>query len=143
MPTVRELLSRKSSGIVSVTPDATVLQALELMAQKNIGCLMVISDGELMGIFSERDYARKIILKGRSSRETPVGEIMTSPVFSVVPDQTVRDCMELMAERHIRHLPVMEKGKVVGMVSISDVVKSVITDQETKIKELQGRVREA
>jgi CBS domain-containing protein len=141
MASVRELLTKKGAALWHVSPETTVFEALQLMAQKNIGCLLVLSDGQLEGIFSERDYARKIILKGRSSKETPVGEIMTSPVFSVVPEQTIRDCMALMSERHIRHLPVLERGRVVGMVSISDVVNWVINEQQTRITQLEQSIK--
>ena len=125
------------NAIWSVTQDNTVFEALELMAEKNIGAVLVIEDNELIGIFSERDYARKVILKGRSSADTPVRDIMSSPVVTVTPEDSVETCMRVCTERRIRHLPVVEGGKVVGVLSIGDLVKAVIDAQSREIEQLQ------
>ncbi|WP_455382330.1 CBS domain-containing protein [Salinispira pacifica] len=135
---VRGLLQSKGSEVWSVTPENTVYEALELMAEKNIGAVLVLdSSGQLQGIFSERDYARKIILKGRASRDTRISEIMTKRVFYVEPDQKVDECMALMTAEHIRHVPVLEEGKLIGVISIGDVVKSIISKQEFLIEQLE------
>lgn len=139
MMTVRNLLEGKT-GIWSTTPEASVYEALQLMAEKNIGALLVLSGEKMVGIFSERDYARKVTLKGRSSREITVGEIMTPDVFSVKPEQTIEECMNLMTNKHIRHLPVMEKDRVIGVISIGDVVKAVISEQQHTIHDLEGYI---
>lgn len=131
------LLAAKGSTVWSVSPQAPVLEAIRLMADKHIGALIVVKDGDLVGIISERDYARKVILMGRSSAELPVAEIMTSPVTTVSPDDTVHRCMEICTERRIRHLPVVEKGRVVGIVSIGDLVKAVIEEQQQTIDHLE------
>ena len=135
--TVSRVLQTKGQGFVAVGPDATAYDALEIMAEKNIGALLVLSEGRLAGIFSERDYARKVILKGKSSRETPVRDIMSSPVVSVGRDTSLRDCMVLMTQKHIRHLPVVEHGNVTGVVSIGDVVNAIISAQAATIEELE------
>ena len=137
--TVRQMLAGKTS-VYSVTPQDTIYDALRLMADKNIGAVVVVSDSEIQGIFSERDYARKVILHGRSSAETPVWQIMSSPVITVTPDQTVQDCMHLMTQRRVRHLPVVEGGRVVGMISIGDLVKAVIEDQQQTIEQLESYI---
>ena len=118
---VKELLDQKGHDVYSITPDATVYDALKLMAEKEIGALVVLEDGKMVGILSERDYARKIILKGKSSKETPVREIMTSEVIHTSPDKKVGKCLSLMTKHHFRHMPVLEKGQVVGVLSIEDV----------------------
>ena len=140
MMTVNQLLQQKGREVWSLTPDTSVFEALQVMAEKNIGALLVLEQGRLTGIFSERDYARKVILKGKSSKEMSVGEIMTEEVDCVQPSQTVRECMALMTERHHRHLPVLEGEKVVGMVSIGDVVKAIISDQEFTIGQLESYI---
>ncbi len=137
MVTVRQILKNKGSQIWSTEPDATVYSALQLMAEKGIGALLVLADGKLVGIFSERDYARKVILHGKSSAETPVSEIMTPGVITVRLDQTIGECMTLMTEKRFRHLPVVEGDRVVGVISIGDVVKAIISDQEFMIKQLE------
>lgn len=137
MVTVRQILRNKNSQIWSTQPDATVYNALQLMAEKGIGALLVLADGKLVGIFSERDYARKVILHGKSSVETPVSEIMTPDVITVKLDQTIGECMTLMTEKRFRHLPVVEGDRVVGVISIGDVVKAIISDQEFMIKQLE------
>ncbi len=137
MLTVKHLLERKGSQVFSVTPDTPVLEAIRLMAEKHIGALLVMRDTELAGIVSERDYARKVILLGRSSAETPVRQIMTSPVITVKPAHTVNECMQMVTDQRIRHLPVVENGRVLGVVSIGDLVKAVIESQQEQIEQLE------
>jgi CBS domain-containing protein len=137
MRLVKHLLEGKSGAIYSIEPDKPVLDAIRLMADKHVGALLVMRGEELIGIVSERDYARKVILMGRSSAETPVREIMTSPVLSVLPGDSAHRCMRLMTERRIRHLPVVEDARVVGMLSIGDLVKAVIDEQAAELEQLQ------
>ena len=137
MQTVNQLLRGKGNQIYSVTPTDSVLHAIEVMATHHVGALLVMSQGTLNGIISERDYARKVILKNRSSHDTPVGDIMTSPAVTVTPAVTVHHCMELMTQRRFRHLPVVESGRVVGMLSIGDLVKAVIEEQSAQIEQLE------
>jgi CBS domain-containing protein len=140
MVTVRQILKSKGTQIWSTQPEATVYNALQLMAEKGIGALLVLADGKLVGIFSERDYARKIILHGKSSAETQVSEIMTPGVITVTLDQTIAECMTLMTEKRFRHLPVVEGEQVVGLISIGDVVKAIISDQEFMIQQLESYI---
>jgi CBS domain-containing protein len=140
MASVRQLLDRKDGALFSVGAEDPVLEAIRLMADKHVGALLVMKGSELAGIVSERDYARKVILLGRSSDSTPVWHIMSSPVHTVSPDQTVDECMRLMTTRRIRHLPVVERGRVVGMISIGDLVKAVIEDQQQTIEQLQNYI---
>ena len=141
MKTVRQLLDTKRHKLVSIVPDATVYDALQTMSDHDIGALIVQEDGRLVGIFSERDYARKIILHGKSSKETLVREIMTSKVVILRPTQTVEDCMTLMTDKRIRHLPVLEDGKVIGVVSIGDVVKEMLSEQKFIIEQLESYIK--
>ena len=135
--TVRQLLASKGYDVWSVLSDSTVFDALKLMAEKDVGAVIVLSDGEICGILSERDYARKVVLEGKASISTPVSEIMTSPVLIVEPEHTVDRCMALMTDKHLRHLPVVENDQIVGMVSIGDVVKSVIANQKFMLDQLE------
>src|SRR5688572_7153902 len=136
MRKVSQILQGKQMGVVTVSQDASVLDVIRLMAEHHIGSVLVMRGSELIGIATERDYARKVILQDRSSHDTPVGTIMSSPVTCVTPDHTVTDCMELMTDRHLRHLPVKQDGQLVGMVSIGDLVKAVIEDQQQEISQL-------
>lgn len=140
MKTVRQLLQTKDNYVCSVPLEATVLDALKVMADKNVGALLVMENSKLAGIFSERDYARKVVLKGKSSQETLVREVMTVKVDCVSPSQSVHDCMGLMTEKHIRHLPVMEETQLVGVISIGDVVKAVISEHEFTIEQLESYI---
>ena len=137
MQIVGQLLRLKGTDVFSVTPQDSVLHAIEVMATRHVGALLVMNQGSLVGIISERDYARKVILKNRSSHDTPVGDIMSSPAISVTPEETVHHCMEIMTERRFRHLPVVKGGRVVGMLSIGDLVKAVIQEQTEHIEQLE------
>jgi CBS domain-containing protein len=138
MRTVRQLLDQKGAEVFTVTPSASVFEALKLMADRNVGALVVLEGSKLVGIFSERDYARKVVLKGKFSKDTPVRDIMTAGVYSVTPDHTVRECMKSMTDGHFRHLPVVLEEQLVGLVSIGDVVKSMLADQEFMIEQLHN-----
>ena len=140
MTTVRQLLDRKDRAVFSVGPEAPVLEAIRAMAEHHVGALLVMSGEVLAGIVSERDYARKVILRGRSSSDTPVRDIMTSPVLTVSPDTSVEQCMQLVTDKRVRHLPVVEAGRVVGMVSIGDLVKAVIQEQQETIEQLESYI---
>jgi len=137
MRLVRHLLEGKGSAIYAVAPDAPVLEAIGLMADKYVGALLVMEGTSLHGIVSERDYARKVILKGRSSKDTPVRDIMSAPVLTVTPHDTVNHCMKLVTDKRVRHLPVVDSGKVVGVLSIGDLVKAVIEDQAEELEHMQ------
>ena len=137
MHTVKELLREKGRQVWSIAPQATVYEALELMAAKNIGSLVVIEQERVAGMFTERDYARKVVLKGRSSKSTTVGELMTTDVLYVSPDDTIENCMALMTDKRLRHLPVMDSGKLVGLISIGDLVKDIISEQKFIIEQLE------
>ena len=140
MTTIAQLLNTKGNQIWSVEPKATIFEALEIMSEKEIGALLVMEDGKLTGIFSERDYARKVILKGKSSKETLVGELMTKKVFYVDPQKTINDCMAMMTAKRIRHVPVIEDNQVVGIVTIGDVVNQIISEQEVTINHLENYI---
>ena len=140
MRTVRSLLQAKGYAVWTIAPDASVYEALRVMADKNVGALLVLEGGELVGVISERDYARKVVLRGRSSVDTPIRDIMTADVISVRPDQTVEECMALMTDYHIRHLPVVADGRLMGVISIGDVVKSIITEQGFMIEQLTSYI---
>ncbi|MCF0041795.1 CBS domain-containing protein [Dyadobacter fanqingshengii] len=128
------------NALWSVTQDNTVFEALELMAAKNIGAVLVLEDNELIGIFSERDYARKVILQGKSSRDTRIREVMTSKVITVETDQKIEECMQIMSDKHIRHLPVNQDGKLIGIISINDIVSAIIHEQKEHISSLESYI---
>jgi len=140
MKTLKQLLQAKPHGILSIAPDARVFDALKLMAENNIGALLVMDAGQLVGIVTERDYARKVILKGKSSLDTPVREIMTDKVLCVHPDQSAEECMGLMTDKRVRHLPVMDGNRLIGVLSIGDLVKEVIAEQQFVIKQLESYI---
>ena len=135
--TVNSVLRRKGRNVLSVRPDASVYEAIALMAENSVGALLVVADTMLVGILSERDYARKVVLQSRSSKDTQVADIMTCPVITVSPGHTVEECMHLMTDKRIRHLPVVEGTAIIGIVSIGDLVRSVITVQGEMIQQLQ------
>jgi CBS domain-containing protein len=138
---VHQILSGKVIDTIwSVSPDSTVYEALEMMEMKNIGAVLVMEAGEMVGIFSERDYARKGILRGRASRDTLIREVMTSKVITVETEQALQECMEIMSEKHIRHLPVTKDGKLVGIISINDIVTAIIREQRAHIRSLESYI---
>jgi CBS domain-containing protein len=137
MRNVSQIIGRKGSRVVSVSRDAPVLEAIRVMAEHHIGAVLVMEGQQLLGIASERDYARKVILQGRSSHDTPVAVIMTSPVVCVTPQDSIAECMAIMTEKHIRHLPVIDGEQVVGVISIGDLVKETIEEQKQEISLLQ------
>ena len=137
MRTVRQLLAEKPAEIHAVAPEAPMIDAIRRMADKSVGALLVMRGDALAGILSERDYARKVVLKGRSSADTPVSAVMTAEVVTVAPDTSVPACMRMMTERRIRHLPVVEDGRVAGVISIGDLVKAVMSDQQEQLEQLQ------
>lgn len=136
--TIRALIRNKGGQVWSLPPSASVLDAVAMMAEKQIGALLVMQADQLLGIVSERDYARKVVLRGRSSQNTPISEIMSSPVVTVSPAQTVAECMRLVTDHRFRHLPVVENGRVVAMVSIGDLVNWVVTEQQETIRQLES-----
>jgi len=140
MKIVGQLLQNKGRQVWSIGPEAMVYEALKLMAEKGVGALVVLEADQVVGIISERDYARKVSLQGKSDRTTPVREIMTSKVVYIRPEQSVEECMALMTDKHIRHLPVLEAGRLVGVISIGDVVKAVISEQEFMIAQLENYI---
>ena len=140
MATVRQMLMEKGYEVYTIPPDATVREALQVMAEKDIGALVIAEEGEITGIFSERDYARKIALQGKSSRTTPVWAVMTGDVICVSPDLPADKCMAIMTDKHIRHLPVIEDGRLVGIISIGDVVKHIMIEQQVMIRHLEDYI---
>jgi len=138
--TVRLVLKSKDQNVWHISPEACVYDAIVIMAEKYVGALLVISEGKLVGVVSERDYARKVILQGKSSKETPVKEIMTSPAIFVTPDETIQDCLTIMTEKHIRHLPVIENEKILGVISVGDLVKWIISAQQQTISHLHNYI---
>lgn len=140
MGKVRDILRTKGNKVYSVEPSIMVFQAIELMCEKNIGGLLIVENGKLEGIFTERDYARKLILKGKSSKNTPISELMTKNPIVITPDNTIEDCMDLMTGKFIRHLPVVEGDKLVGLISIGDVVKHIIEEQKDIIEHLENYI---
>ena len=140
MKTVSQLLQGKAWGLCTIGPEEQVYDAIKLMADKDIGALLVVQNEKLVGILSERDYARKVILKGKSSHATPVREIMTERVICVQPKNTVEECMALMSDKHIRHLPVIENDRLIGVLSIGDLVKETISEQQFMIKQLESYI---
>jgi len=141
MKTVKDILRAKGSKVYSISPDDTVYEALNRMADKNVGAMLVFEGNDLVGMISERDYSRKTILKGRLSKETAVKEIMTAELVTVHPDDDIEECMELFTDKRVRHLPVIKKGKVVGIVSIGDIVKSIIDYKDFIIEELENYIK--
>ena len=137
MGTVRNLLEKKGNSVYSISPDSSVYDALEELEEKNLGGLVVVEKGKLIGVFTERDYARKVILKGRSSRETIVRDIMSSHPIFVNPDNTIDDCMQLMSDKFIRHLPVLENDELIGVISIGDIVRFIINEKDFIIENLE------
>jgi len=140
MVTVAQIIKDKGPDVFVISPEAKVLEALKLMAEKGVGALMVVEKGRLVGVLSERDYARKVMLLGKSSTDTPVKDIMTATVYGVHPETKAEECMALMTDKHIRHLPVFDKDKLVGVVSIGDIVKSIIGEQKVMIDHLQDYI---
>jgi CBS domain-containing protein len=138
--TVKQILSEKGHEVWSTSPDTTVFDALKFMSDKSVGALVVLDDLEVVGVFSERDYARKVMLKGKSSKKLPVKEIMTRRVVCVKPGNTTEECMALMTDKHIRHLPVVDGDELVGIISIGDVVKAIISQQELVIEQLESYI---
>jgi CBS domain-containing protein len=140
MQTVADILSAKGDTVWTISPDTSVYDALRMMADKNVGALVVVTGAEVLGLISERDYARKVILLGKSSRQTPVTEIMTTEVHFVRPDQDIEQCMEQMTDKRVRHLPVIDNDRLAGIISIGDVVKAIIDNQDTTIKHLENYI---
>jgi signal-transduction protein with cAMP-binding, CBS, and nucleotidyltransferase domain len=140
MHTIRQILTAKGTELWHVDPDDSVLDGVRQMAERGVGALMVMKDGELLGMFSERDYARKVILAGRSSRETRVAEIMTAPVITIAPRAMAEEGLAMMTDKRIRHLPVEEDGQIIGLISIGDLVNAVIDDQQALIEQLEHYV---
>lgn len=137
---INEILSHKSSQLWSISPEATVFEAIQIMADKNVGAVLVMADDKLVGIATERDYTRKVVLKGKSSRETKVKDIVATPPITVTPSHTVEECMKLMTTHRVRHLPVLDQGKVTGLVSIGDLVNWIISAQSVTIHQLESYI---
>ncbi|MGW8300991.1 MAG: CBS domain-containing protein [Desulfobacterales bacterium] len=141
MRSVKDILQEKGTQVYAISPDAKVYEALQLMADKNVGALMVMEGDRAVGLISERDYARKIVLKGKFSKDVPVHEIMTADIVRISPDRDVENCMELMTDKRIRHLPVFDNDRLIGIISIGDIVKAIIEHKEEIIKQLEGYIK--
>jgi CBS domain-containing protein len=141
MKIVRDILTGKGFEVYTISPDAMVYEALQMMADKNVGALMVVSNNEVEGMISERDYARKVALKGKFSKDIPVRDIMTTHIVKVNPFQDIESCMELMSDKHVRHLPVVENDRIVGIISIGDIVKAIIEHKEEIINQLENYIK--
>ena len=141
MKIIRDLLQEKGFEVHSIPPEATVYEALQMLADKNVGALLVMQDDAVVGIISERDYARKVVLKGKFSKDVPVREIMSSHILRIDPDQDIEACMALMTDKHVRHLPVVENDRVVGIISIGDIVKAIIEHKEETIAQLENYIK--
>jgi CBS domain-containing protein len=140
MTTVRSVLETKGHEVWSISPTAYVIEALKVMSEKNVGALLVMEESKLVGIFSERDYARKIVLKGETSHTTRLRDVMTTNIVFIRPEQSIEECMALMTSKHIRHLPVLDNGALIGLISIGDIVKAIISEQEYTIKQLENYI---
>jgi CBS domain-containing protein len=141
MRSVKDILQEKGTQVYAISPDAKVYEALQLMAEKNVGALMVMEGDRAVGLISERDYARKIVLKGKFSKDVPVHEIMTADIVRIGPDRNVENCMELMTDKRVRHLPVFDNDRLIGIISIGDIVKAIIEHKEEIIKQLEGYIK--
>ena len=141
MRSVKDILQEKGTRVYSISPDANVYEALQMMAEKNVGALMVMEGDTVAGLISERDYARKIVLKGRFSKDVPVREIMTADVIRITPDVDVEECMELMTDKRVRHLPVFKNERLIGIISIGDIVKAIIEHKEEIIEQLEAYIK--
>jgi CBS domain-containing protein len=141
MRSVKDILQEKGTRVYSISPDANVYEALQMMAEKNVGALMVMEGDTVAGLISERDYARKIVLKGRFSKDVPVREIMTADVIRITPDVDVEECMELMTDKRVRHLPVFKNDRLIGIISIGDIVKAIIEHKEEIIEQLEAYIK--
>jgi CBS domain-containing protein len=142
MKTVGDVIRKKGSQVWSVTPNTTVYDTLKLMAEKGIGAVLVLDEGQPVGIFSERDYARQVALKGRSAEDTPVQQVMVCRIVFVRPEQSIEECMALMTDKHVRHLPVLQQGALAGMLSIGDIVKEMISEKEFIIEQLANYIQQ-
>ena len=138
MKSLKQLLSAKGSDVFAIAPDAKVIEALKMMAQKDVGALIVMEQGRIVGILSERDYARKMVLHGKASHDTAVRDVMTATLVSVTPRWTCDECMAVMTERHVRHLPVLDDGRLIGVISIGDIVRAVVQEQQSTISTLEN-----
>jgi CBS domain-containing protein len=140
MKTIQSILSKKQGDLITTTPETSVFEALHQMMERNISALLVVENGSLAGIFTERDYARKVILQGRSSKDTPISMVMTADPYCISPEESFHSCMEVMTERHFRHLPVLKDNQLVGIISIGDLVKNIIEDQKQTISQLESYI---
>jgi CBS domain-containing protein len=141
MKIVRDILQVKGTEVYTIPPDATVYEALQKMAEKNVGALLVVKDNDVAGVISERDYARKVVLKGKFSKEVPVSDIMATHIVRVNPYQDIEACMELMSDKHVRHLPVIQNERIIGIISIGDIVKAIIEHKEEIINQLENYIK--